>query len=321
MREFPHGAPGERIPVIVIAGPTGTGKSALALNLASRHSGVIINTDSRQVYADFPIITAQPDSAMREAIPHRLYGFLPCREKLGAGAYAELAAKEIAAATAAGKTPILVGGTGLYLKTLLSGIAPIPAIAPEISRRWQEECAERGAPALHALLAERDPQTAARLHPHDSQRVTRALEVLDGTGNPLSYWHSLPVPASPYAALRFLVDLPLGRIEPRLAGRIKAMIEAGAVDEARRALALCDDPAAPGWSGIGCAELYAHLAGKMDFAACKAAWVHNTRAYAKRQITWFKRENGMARIAPEDRQTVFDRCAAFIGTWQNNSRA
>jgi len=112
--------------------------------------------------------------------------------------------------------------------------------------------------------------------------------------------------------LRFLVDLPLSRIEPRLAGRIKAMIEAGAVDEARRALVLCDDPEAPGWSGIGCAELYAHLAGKMDFAACRAAWMQNTRAYAKRQTTWFKRESGMIRVAPDEREKVLSLSAAFL---------
>lgn len=300
------------VPVIVIAGFTGAGKSALALAVAREFSGVIINADSRQVYTDFPIITAQPDAAMAARAPHRLYGFLPCREKLGAGTYAAMAREEIAAAREAGKTPLLVGGTGLYLKTLLEGIAPIPAVAPGISRFWRKECAERGANALHALLAERDPQTAARVHPNDSQRITRALEVLEGTGKPLGWWHALPLPPPPYAALAFLVDMPLHALAPRLEQRIDAMIDAGAVAEARAARIRCDDPAAPGWSGIGCAELYEHITGKTDLAHCRAAWLANTRAYAKRQRTWFRRETGMTPAAPEDTENVLRRCAEFL---------
>lgn len=299
-------------PLVVIAGPTGTGKSNLALAVAQEFSGVVINTDSRQIYADFPIITAQPDAAMLSAAPHKLYGVLPCNEKLNAGAYAEKAAHEISAARARQETPILVGGTGLYIKTLLSGIAPIPAVPKEISLRWQEKLVREGASVLHAFLAEKDPQTAARLHPNDGQRITRALEVWDSTGKPLSYWHSLPVPPSPYRALFLCVDMPLALIEPRLEARVDAMVAAGAVEESKAALARCDDPKAPGWSGIGCAELYAHLKGEMDFTACKAAWTHNTRVYAKRQITWFKRETGAVRIAPHETKRVLELCRAFL---------
>ncbi|CAK7047094.1 MAG: tRNA dimethylallyltransferase [Desulfovibrio sp.] len=286
------------LPCIVIAGPTGTGKSALALRVAEALDGVIINADSRQVYTDFPIITAQPDARAQGRVPHALYGFLGCMDKLSAGAYAELAEEIVRAMLETGKTPILVGGTGLYLRTILSGIAPIPQIEPEISLFWQEKCEKLGAPALHALLAEHDPQTAARLHPNDSQRILRALEVLRGTGKPLSWWHAQPVPPSSFSALSFLVDMPLAAIEPRLEKRVDAMIAAGAVREAENALTLCDDPEAPGWSGIGCAELFKFITGKTDFATCRSAWIHNTRAYAKRQITWFKRETGMLRYQP-----------------------
>lgn len=295
------------LPCIVIAGPTGTGKSALAMRVASAFDGVIINADSRQVYADFPIITAQPDANDRARVPHALYGFLACTDKLNAGAYAELAGEAVLAMLEAGKTPVIVGGTGLYLRSLLSGIAPIPKIDPKISQFWQEKCAKLGTPALHALLAEHDPATAARLHPNDSQRVLRALEVLKGTGKPLSWWHAQPVPPSPFRALSFLVDIPLADIEPRLEKRIDTMLEAGAVPEAEKAYAACSDPEAPGWSGIGCAELFKFITGQTDFETCKTSWIHNTRLYAKRQITWFKRETDMIRCRPEDAEMVIAR--------------
>lgn len=304
----------ESLPCIVIAGPTGTGKSALALNVASALDGVIINADSRQVYADFPIITAQPDADDMARIPHALYGFLACTDKLNAGAYAELAGEAIRAMVETGKTPIIVGGTGLYLKSLLSGIAPIPKIDPEISLFLQEKCVKIGAPALHALLQEHDPATAARLHPNDSQRILRALEVLKGTGKPLSWWHAQPVPPSPFRALSFLVDIPLAEIEPRLEKRIDAMLDAGAMQEAEKAYEACSDPDAPGWSGIGCAELFKFITGQTDFETCKTSWIHNTRLYAKRQITWFKKETDMIRCRPGDADTVIDRAEKFLAS-------
>ena len=288
------------IPVIVIAGPTGTGKSALALTAALALDGVIINADSRQVYADFPIVTAQPTIRDMVKVPHKLYAFLPIRKKLSAGAYAVLARGEIVAALKQGKMPILVGGTGLYLQSLLSGIAPIPPVAPAISQRWQEECQKQGSQALHAILRERDPESAARLHPNDSQRITRALEVLDGTGRPLGFWHSLPLPPSLYRTLSFCLNLGLDEISPRLEGRINAMLEAGAIQEAEAAHLRCPDPGAPGWSGIGCAELFKFITGQTDIETCKRSWLLNTRAYAKRQITWFKRDSGMIHCRPGD---------------------
>lgn len=310
-----HAAGNTALPCIVIAGPTGTGKSALAMRVAEEFDGAVINADSRQVYADFPIITAQPDAADKERIPHALYGFLGCADSLNTGAYAELAAETIRAVLETGKTPVLVGGTGLYLKTLFSGIAPIPPIDPEISAFWREKCEKLGAPALHTLLAESDPETAARLHPNDSQRILRALEVLRGTGKPLGWWHARPVPPPPFCALSFLMDMPLAAIEPRLEKRIDAMIAAGAVREAEAALSLCGDPEAPGWSGIGCAELFAFISGKTDFALCRAAWIHNTRAYAKRQITWFKRETAMIRCLPDAAEAVLTRCDTFLNAF------
>ena len=291
-------------PVIVIAGPTGTGKSALALEVARTIDGVIINADSRQVYTDFPIITAQPSVRDFVFVTHKLYGFLPSRKKLSAGAYALLAKGEIAACCRLGKTPIIVGGTGLYLQSLLYGIAPIPPVPPEISRRWQEECAQLGSRALHEVLRQNDPESAARLHPNDSQRITRALEVLEATGQPLGYWHSLPVPPSTYNTLSFYMNTPLDAITPRLEGRIEAMLRAGAVEEAQKAYDRCPDHEAPGWSGIGCSELFKYITGQTDLETCRTTWLLNTRAYAKRQITWFKREKDMLPCGPGDAELV-----------------
>ena len=299
------------IPVIVIAGPTGAGKSALAVAVAQALDGVIINADSRQVYADFPIITAQPDTSDLASVPHSLYGFLPCHEKLSAGMYADMAAKEIDAVREKGKCPVLVGGTGLYLQTLLQGIAPIPPVAPAVSAQWQARLAAEGAPALHALLSRRDPQTAARLHPNDSQRIVRALEVLEGTGKPLGYWHALPLPPARYAALQLHTAMSLSTLEPRLEKRIDIMLEKGALEEARAAYALCSKPDAPGWSGIGCAELFSVLTGKTSLAESKTAWIHNTRTYAKRQITWFKRDKNLVTVDPEDIHSATALCRKF----------
>ena len=302
----------DTIPVVVIAGPTGTGKSALASAVAQALNGVIINADSRQVYADFPIITAQPSLRDFVKVTHRLYAFMSIRKKLSAGAYALLAKGEIVAAHKNNRTPILVGGTGLYLQSLLSGIAPIPPVAPAISRHWQEECEKQGSCALHALLKERDPESAARLHPHDSQRITRALEVLESTGYPLGYWHSLPLPPSMYHVLSFRTDIDMDDLTPKLAERIEAMIAQGAIEEAQKAYERCPDSAAPGWSGIGCAELFKYLSGQTDLETCKALWLQNTRAYAKRQKTWFKRDAAMTHCKSGDVDPVLRRIAEEI---------
>lgn len=307
-----HSTAPEPIPVVVIAGPTGTGKSALAVAVAMELDGIVINADSRQVYADFPIVTAQPDSRDHAHAPHRLYGFLPTREKLGAGAYAALAREEIAAARRQGKLPVIVGGTGLYLRTLLAGIAPIPPVDLAISRRWQDECKKLGSGALHSVLEKYDPESAGRLHPNDSQRITRALEVLEGTGHPLGYWHSLPLPPSMYRPLSFRLALSLEEITPRLEGRIQAMLDMGAVEEARNAHTRCPDPAAPGWSGIGCPDLFKFIAGQTDMATCRSTWMHNTRAYAKRQITWFKREKTMTPCTSDDAGMIVETVKADL---------
>lgn len=279
-------------PVICLAGPTGAGKTALALHLAHELGGEIINADSRQVYADFPLITAQPSPEERARAPHHLYGFLPTEQKISAGRWADMAAAKAREVRALGRVPLLVGGTGLYFQALLRGMAAIPPIAPEIVRGLSARLAERGPEALHAELARHDPAYAARIHPRDRQRILRALEVLEGTGQTFSWWHANAMSRPACVGPLFVLDAPLSWLAPRLARRLEAMLDAGAVEEARAALA-CSPAAAkgrrlPGWSGIGCAELLDHLTGRTALPECRARWLANTRAYAKRQLTWFR---------------------------------
>lgn len=276
------------LPVICLAGPTGCGKTAAAIELAHALDAEIVNADSRQVYADFPCITAQPSAEERAACPHHLYGFLPTEARISAGRWAEMAAETVRRLHDDGKRALLVGGTGLYFQTLLRGIADIPPVAPEISARWMERLAEEGPERLHAELGRLDPAYAARIHPHDRQRIVRALEVQDATGKPFSWWHEHAMSAPLCAGPLFYLAPTLDWLEPRLARRIDQMLAEGALEEARAARRRNDDPAAPGWSGIGCAEVLAHLRGELSLEDCRALWLRHTRAYAKRQLTWFR---------------------------------
>jgi len=298
--------------VICLVGPTGAGKTAAALHLAERFAGTVINADSRQVYRDFPIITAQPTAEEQAQCPHRLYGFLETEARMSAGVWGDHATAAIDEALAQGRLPLLVGGTGMYVRALLDGIAAIPAIPRDIHVRWQERCAAEGPQRLHAMLCDIDAEYAARIHPNDRQRVTRALEVHEHTGRTFSEWHRSAMPAPRYRALRIGFAATLDALTPRLAHRIDLMLAAGALDEARRARVHCDDPSAPGWSGIGCAETYAHLVGSLDYEAMRHVWLHNTRAYAKRQLTWFRADTRLTWYAPDDVEGIALGVASFL---------
>ncbi len=303
----PAAAPGPQAApcaVICLAGPTGSGKTALALRLARELDCEIINADSRQVYADFPLITAQPSPEERARCPHHLYGFLPTGQKISAGRWAAMAAAVAREITARGRVPLLVGGTGLYFQALLRGMAEIPPVAPEVTRRLELRLRAHGPEGLHAELARVDPAYAARIHPRDRQRILRALEVLEGTGRPFSWWHAHAMAAPPCAGPLLVLDVTLDWLAPRLARRLDAMLAAGALDEARAARTRCPGSAGgvrlPGWSGIGCAELLAHLEGEISLEDCRARWLANTRAYAKRQLTWFRARPEAVFLPPED---------------------
>lgn len=298
--------------IVCLAGATGAGKTASALHLARCFNGEVVNFDSRQVYRDIPIVTAQPSAEEQSVCPHHLYGYLASDIPVQAGRFVDTVREVLGDITARGRLPLLVGGTGLYLKTLIQGIAPIPEIAPDVRERIVQACVSQGSPVLYRQLEEKDPVYAAKIHPNDKQRICRALEVLEGTGRPLSWWHEQP-DHNPMEirALKFGIQVDLEALRPLLARRIDSMLELGAVREMRDAYAACSDRNAPAFTGIGCPELLAHLLDGVGLEETRAAWLQNTRSYAKRQITWFKRERDIHWFAPDDLKGMEERVRAW----------
>ena len=298
--------------LVCLVGATGTGKTAAALALATALGGGVINFDSRQVYAGLPIVTAQPSPEERAVCPHELYGYLPVDEPVRAGAFAGEILARARAFRERGLVPILVGGTGLYLKSLIDGLAPIPDIDPAVREAVTRECASVGSQVLHARLRQVDPDYAARIHPNDPQRICRALEVFEATGRPLTWWHAQTSRPQGLRALKIGLRTDLASLTPRLERRIGLMLEAGALEEVRLAYEGCPDRNAPGFSGIGCPELLAVLLDGLDMAAARIDWLRSTRAYAKRQLTWFNKDADIAWHDPLDAAGMVGRAAAFL---------
>jgi tRNA dimethylallyltransferase len=276
---------------ILIAGPTASGKSGLALALADRLGGVIINADSMQVYRDLAILTARPGRADLARNPHALYGFLSGAEAYSAGRFATDAAAALADARTKALVPIIVGGTGLYFRALLQGLSPVPVADPDVRAYWREQALQRAPQDLHAILAARDPLMSARLKPSDPQRIVRALEVLESTGRSLADWQRQPGrPVLPPAeTLRvLLLPQPEGHAGA-IAKRFESMLRQGALEEVRSLLALGLPRELPIMRALGVAPLTDHLAGKLSLPAAAAAATLQTRQYAKRQLTWFRR--------------------------------
>jgi tRNA dimethylallyltransferase len=276
---------------ILIAGPTASGKSGLALALAERLGGTVINADSMQVYRELRILTARPSPDDEARAPHVLYGHVRGAEAYSAGRYAADAAAAIRDARAGGRVPIIVGGTGLYFKALLEGLSPIPATDPEVRAFWRAEAIRRPAPELHALLETRDPEMAGRLMPTDPQRIVRALEVLDSTGRSLADWQRAPGrPVLTEAETVRLLLLPERQGHGALIdARFDAMLAAGALDEVRALLAQGLSTELPIMRAHGVPWLAAHLRGTLPLEAAVAAAKSDTRHYAKRQLTWLRR--------------------------------
>jgi tRNA dimethylallyltransferase len=281
-----HRLIGEGVRGVAIAGPTASGKSALALDLAERAGGVVINADSMQVYRDLHVVTARPSPADEARAPHRLYGHRDGAEPCSAAAWAREAAAEIATGRAGARLPILVGGTGLYFESLFRGLSAIPPVPEEVRRHRRGQ----GAAELHAELLRRDPETAARLEPTDAQRLARALEVLDATGRSLSSWQAEPARPleAPEGWVRVVLDVPRPELHARIARRAAAMLDAGAAEEVAALLARGLDPAMPVMRAIGVPELAALVRGEADRATTLDRLVVATRRYAKRQETWFR---------------------------------
>ncbi len=280
--------------IVCILGVTGTGKSALAAELARGVKVGIINSDSRQTYRELPIITAQPDLREQEVAPHFLYGFLPANEQMDVGRFITLAQEAIDKVLNMNRLPVLVGGTGLYLRSLLYGLAPIPEIDLQTKKRIKEEYFHYGSYPLYKKLQQVDPDYAQKIHPNDGQRICRGLEVYISTGSSLTQWHEFQPKDARYDALK-LGLAPEGDKEEfrkRLLERINAMLESGALKEVKNVLQVYG-PEAPGLSGIGGPELISHIQGERTLEEAKEIWLQNTRAYAKRQLTWFKKESNV----------------------------
>ena len=276
--------------VVVLAGPTASGKSALALDLAERFGGAIVNADAMQVYREMSVLTARPDAAAEARAPHRLYGVLSATEACSAGRWRAWAVEEIGTAHAAGSLPIVVGGTGLYLKALTQGLAPVPPVPAEIRARVRAHLAAIGPAALHAELARRDPVMAARLRPSDGQRLARATEVLEATGRSLADWHADVAPGEGFRVFTLLLAPPREALHAASDARFRAMIAAGALDEARAVRALGLDPALPATRALGLRELIRHLEGEIGLEQAIGLAQAATRQYAKRQMTWFRNQ-------------------------------
>ena len=269
---------------LLIAGPTASGKSALAMKLAAARGGVIINADALQVYGQLRILTARPAPEEEARVPHRLYGHVAATQPYSVAAWADDARRELEAAWAQGRLPIVTGGTGLNFRALEQGLAPVPAIPEEVRMRWRHF-----AGCLHAELAARDPAMAARLGANDRQRLTRALEVVDATGRSLLDWQRQGQQGAALegvAVERIFLDVPREDLHARAEQRFENMLAAGALEEARAVMGL--DPSLPAMKAIGLPELIAHLKGELSLAEATERAKAATRQYIKRQVTWWR---------------------------------
>jgi tRNA dimethylallyltransferase len=277
---------------VLIAGPTASGKSALAIRLAERLAGVVVNADSMQVYRDLRVITARPSPEDDARVPHMLYGTVDAGENYSVGRWCRAVAKALAEIKAAGGVPIVVGGTGLYFKILTSGLAAVPAIPPEIRSGLRARLDHDGIAAIYAELLRIDPQSAHRLMPNDRSRILRALEVFKTTGRSLSDWHREGMPPLIDAARAAKVFLTCERTElvTRIESRFDAMLGADALGEVRALAGRHLDPSLPAMRAHGVPWLMRHLNGEIALAAAAAGAKMDTRRYAKRQATWFRNQ-------------------------------
>jgi tRNA dimethylallyltransferase len=281
----------ETADTIVVLGPTATGKSALGMEIARRVGGEIINADALQVYRGLDIGTAKPPPEDRAEIPHHLVDVLDPTERYSAGEFARRARAAIADIRSRGRRPIVVGGSGLYLRALLEGISPVPPGDPEVRRSLREREEAEGLPELYRELEQRDPVTAARLPSGDRQRILRALEVVAVSGTPLSeHIARRPYGETRLPAYRLGLTLPRTLLYDSIARRVAEMVQRGWVDEVAGLLDRGLSPSDPAFQAIGYRELSRHVAGELDLEDALAETVRATRRYAKRQMTWFRKE-------------------------------
>lgn len=279
-------------PVLIVAGPTASGKSALALDVAMEFDGVVINADSMQVYAELRVLTARPSPADEARAPHRLYGVLPVTKVSSAAHWRELAIAAIREAGRDAQLPVVCGGTGLYLRALMQGLSPIPEISETVRRDVRGRLEREGPQAQFDRLRTVDPETAGRLEPGDRQRVARALEVMEATGTPLSVWQSVP-PEGPPSDLLFktiLLAPPRDVLYAACEDRLLSMVREGALEEVETLRQDGVDPALPAMRALGVPAFLRHQAGELGLEEAIDEAQQATRRYAKRQTTWFSHQ-------------------------------
>lgn len=278
-------------PILVILGPTATGKSALGMKLARRLGGEIVNADALQVYRGLDVGTAKPPPADRREIPHHLIDVLDPHEPFSAGEFARRARAAIADVQGRGNVAIVVGGSGFYLRALLEGLSPIPRGDGALRARLDRRLGTEGLEALRRELAELDPETAARLSPGDRQRILRALEVALASGRPLSAWiRDQPFGRRRLKAQRIGLTMPRSILYDRIADRVREMVERGWIHEITSMLDRGIEPEAPAFQAIGYRQLIRHLRGQGSLDEALDDIIRATRQYAKRQMTWFRKE-------------------------------
>ncbi|TIS97125.1 MAG: tRNA (adenosine(37)-N6)-dimethylallyltransferase MiaA [Mesorhizobium sp.] len=290
---------------MLIAGPTASGKSALALDLAERKGGVIVNTDSMQGYSVLDVLTARPTAAELARVPHYLYGHVDPSTAYSTGAWLRDVMKLIDEGTLSGRSVIFVGGTGLYFRALAQGISEMPDIPQPIRDRWRYELREQGAAKLHRILLREDSAAGMMLKPTDGQRIVRALEVLDASGRSILEWQAARGrPLIDRDSARFFVIEPdRAALVEQIEARFDRMLEKGAVDEVKQLTSLGIDPDLPAMKAIGVRELQAAMAGELSLPEAIERAKIATRQYAKRQATWFRHQLGpeWLRLRPDDR--------------------
>ena len=284
--------------ITLIAGPTASGKSRLALEMARASGAVIINADSQQLYADLRVLTARPTADEEAQAEHRLYGVADAADAWSVGRWARMVMPMITALTEEGRPAILVGGTGLYFNALTKGLAEVPQVSDAARDAAQAALDADGEPAFRTRLAELDPAAASRIEAGDRQRLSRAMAVAESTGRALSDWMADSRPLlEPGSWTGVVVEPDRGALYARCDTRVAVMVEQGAVDEVRALMARSLDPALPAMKAVGVREFAAHLAGEITLAAAMDATRQATRNYAKRQLTWFRNQApGWARL-------------------------
>jgi tRNA dimethylallyltransferase len=302
---------------LIVTGPTASGKSALALEIAQQCNGTIVNSDSMQVYRELRVLTARPTAEEEAKIPHRLYGVRPAAESGSVAWWRDQALAAMDEARATGRLPILTGGSGLYFAALTDGLAGIPAPAPQAREEARRLLAEQGSAALHASLAHVDPATAARLHPEDGQRIARAWEVWRGTGRGLAAWQNQRSDPAPWRFTAIRLDPPREALRTAIATRFDAMLRNGALDEVRALNALNLDPSLPAMRAHGVPELSAYLQGTLSLAEAGRRTQLVTSQYTKRQATWFRHHP----LAPQTRTFAINARFASMTQFSESERA